>query len=603
MSRKPIIRNLLWAELDYIDYDDDFEPDIKDDRVLLTAIIRLNGRHTPQNFQMRLSWTEDEMKMETFINPSEASNDLNPGNKKSSFLHFRTPELFCKKEYQCDVFYKGTLLSILKTKRGRYFPLTIETPPARRDPQPSIMAVSGDQERHEQAGFLGRLFGFNNYSHTQQIYKHIGGSGNSQADTPDEQPYQLFIHLGDLFNGEVYFSLRNLFLPHRRVFERRVQTEEAFDHHLKSDFFHPANIHLAKLMHGFYNGCDDHDGGDNNMKEAITKQQKSARQNMENSFHKGVGLPRFSTQESDGYGTVKTPDGRMGPFFKKRIGQREFFILHNRLTQKQDGTPESFLLGDEQWEWLEKSLAESKASNKIIISPLPFVMGKKPDEDYRAHWQEWHRLMQLCRKYKIGTILTADSHNYSESEIHVGNADEPDAQDPWIVHHHLLGILGGSAQHITEEEKTSINQPGRPPLLPQDQNFPRELYTGSRVISYFSPGSKHALLPNRQLTDELSIPNNQEEKIIDSQWTQKKQWRKHTHGYARFIFTPQSDSFSQEIEIDDRMDEITSTNKLNPLSPEQLNAWQVKMSIFACNRKQKIAHESRLESEYTNPVY
>ncbi|KTD53252.1 PhoD-like phosphatase [Legionella santicrucis] len=590
MERKPTIKNLLWAELDYIDCGD-FEPAIEDDRVFLTTIVRLNGRNNPKNFQMRLRWIdEDGSEQEVFVDPYESLDEINPDNKKESFLHFRTPELLCKKDYQCDIFYKGSTLSVLKAPKGDYIPLTIETPPARQDPQSITIAVGGDQERHEQLGFLGQLFGINNYSHTKQIYKHIGSS----------QGYQLFIHLGDLFNGEVYFSLRNLFRSGRRVFERKVQTEEAFDYHLKADFLHPAKRYLAKLSHGFYNVCDDHDGGNNDQKEAITEQEKAARQYMENSFHKNVGLPRFSIQEHDGYGNVKT-SGRAGPFFKKRIGQSEFFILHNRLTQTTDAKPESFLLGEKQWEWLEQSLAESKASNKIIISPLPFVMGKNPGEDYRAHWQEWHRFIQLCRKYKVGTILTADSHNFSESEIHVSNADDPNDKNRWIIHQHLIGTLGGSAQHITDEENERINTPGRPLLLPQDNDFPKELYQGSRVISYFSPGSKQALISSRHSGDATNRVDGQEETLIDSQWTQKNEWRKHTHGYARFVFTPQSHYVAEEIEIG--ANEVISSNRQSVrLSPEQLDAWQVKMSFFACNRKQSITNELRLESKYINSI-
>lgn len=592
MARKPIIKNLLWAELDYIECGD-IEPAIEDDRVLLTSIVRLNGQYNPKNFQMQLRWTDEEgFEQELFVLPNEALDEINSGNKKGSFLHFRTPELLCKKDYQCEIFYKDTPLRVLKSKKNGYVPLTIETPPARQDPQPITIAVGGDQERHEQLGFLGQLFGINNYSHTKQIYKHIGNS----------QGYQLFIHLGDLFNGEVYFSIRNLFRTGRRVFERKVQSEEAFDYHLKSDFLHPSKRHLAKLSHGFYNACDDHDGGDNDQKEAITEEQKAARRNMESSFHKNVGLPSFSTQEHDGYGTVKT-SGRAGPFFKKRIGQSEFFILHNRLTQTTEAKPESFLLGEEQWEWLEQSLAESKASNKVIISPLPFVMGKNPGEDYRAHWQEWHRFMQLCRKYKVGTILTADSHNFSESEIHVKNADDPDDDSSWVIHQHLIGTLGGSAQHITDEEHECINSPGRPLLLPQDNDFPSELYTGSRVISYFSPGNKQALISPQYSGEETNSADNQEEPGRDSQWTQKNEWHKHTHGYARFVFTPQSYYLTDEIEIDEDNEASSINKQKTQLSPEHLDSWQVKMSFFACNRMKSIANEPRLESEYTNFVH
>lgn len=575
------VSHMQWGELQYIGGENEIEPSIDEDRILITAKIRLSRRRNPANFQMKFTMeTEDGELIEQFVSHRPIEFSKHP--KKQRTLHFETPELFCKTQYKCELIYKDNVLPISSKQE-----LFINTPPARQDPQPLKVAIGGDQERFEQFGFLGKLFDLNNYEHTKKIYKHIGSEGNPNAlpTAPiEEQPYQLMIHLGDLFNGEVYFSLSNLFRPNRKIFERKVQSKEAYDDHLNKDTLHPTKKNLKRACYGFYNGSDDHDTLGNGGGEPVTKKEITARGNMEKSFHKNVLLPQFTKQESDGYGPVKTPGGRKGPYFKKRFGQHEFFILHNRMTQEKNALNRSFLLGEEQWIWLENSLKTSQASNKVIISPLPFVMGKNPGEDYRAHWEEWHRFMQLCRKYQVGTILTADSHNYSSSEIHVKeNIDD----EPWVIHHQLIGTLGGSKQFITSEEMAEINKLGRPPLLPKGDGFNPLLYEGSRVNAYFSPGDKKALLPV-------------ENEKAESQWTKKNEWRKHTHGYVGTIFTPKVDEAQIIHPLHyDELDELSMDTEGPFLKqPTLAMPYQVKASFFGCSRRKEMAEENRLSEQY-----
>ncbi|KGP63172.1 hypothetical protein EP47_06745 [Legionella norrlandica] len=226
---------------------------------------------------------------------------------------------------------------------------------------------------------------------------------------------------------------------------------------------------------------DDHDTGGNNAGPPETNKERQIQQCMVNSFHELLSIENFLDEKI----------AKKGPYYSKRIGQTEIFYLHNRYTKEVD-SDNSYLLGTEQWTWLEKSLENSKAQHKILVSPLPFVMGKKPQEDYRGHWQEWHRMMQLCRQHKIATILTADSHNYSHSEIHVRKTAN---DEPWVIHQHLVGTLGGSKQSVSEEERQSFSKPGRPPLLANHPDLDAALYEGSTVKAYFSPGDKVALLP------------------------------------------------------------------------------------------------------------
>lgn len=553
----PKIRNLIWGELDYIPCGEQ-EPVIEDDRVSLTASLRFSEKITKEDIVLRFI---DDNGQETIISPINADNKAKSSNsEKGKFFHFRLETLTCKTLYQYEILYKGKVLPLNKTEK----PACFRTPPARQDPQPIKIAAGGDQERHEQLGALGRLFDLDNHKDTKKLYQHIGSSGTGlQLDDPvEEQPYEVFFHLGDLFNGEN--TELNDFTCH-------VTTLKAFRHHIKTDFSKPVGNHLSQVSYGFYAAAEDHDIGQNNGSVPKTPKEIEARENMQSAFHEAVLMPKFLEQTSDGYGDVTTVGGRAGPYYKKRIGQSEFFILHNRYTQDPDNA-RAYLLGEAQWSWLEESLSSSKASNRIIISPLPLVMGKAPNEDYRAHWQEWDRMMQLCRKYKISTILTADSHNYSFSEIHV---HEEAGDEPWIVYHQLIGTLGGSKQSISDEELAEINKPGRPPLLPKGEGFNASLYDGSTVKAYFSPGDDFALLPNGQ---------------GGSRWTTKKEWSKDTHGYAGIICSP---SFTPSETLEENTELVSMQKK------PQTMPWQFRSCLFTCSKqKPEVTADTRLYFEY-----
>ncbi|WP_146740012.1 alkaline phosphatase D family protein [Legionella quinlivanii] len=581
--RVPQIKNLLFGELEYIDLGPE-EPAIEDDRVSCSIAIRLNKKYPCDDFQIRLTPTNPFSEESEKVFSAHNADSISLDRKKGKFLHFHLDELTCKTNYRYELLYKGTPLAINGTAgTAARREIVIRTPPARQDPQPVKIAVGGDQERHEQFGALGHCFDLDNASHTQLLYQHIADEGNFEASAEDDiesQPYQMMIHLGDLFNGEFFFSWRNLFRRGRSVFEVGVDSLKAFRQHLASDFGKPAGNGLAHLAYGVYAVADDHDTGQNKAKPPVTPSEYRRRENMEKAFHEMLLMPGFLSQPRD-ENNPDGPIGRAGPYYKKRVGQSEFFFLHNRYTNSAKNA-DAWLLGEEQWQWLEQSLANSKASNKVLISPLPLVMGKDPGEDYRAHWQEWQRLMQLCRNHRIATILTADSHNYSCSELHV-RAHHDD--EPWVVHQHLVGTLGGSKQYVSDEELQCINSPGRPPLLPKGEGFDASLYEGSRVTAYFSPGNREALLPDR--TSETKK---------ESQWTAKGQWQNNTHAYASLVFKPAHEAIKRPSSGSEG-DSIEMVWQKNSAA---VSSWQVHSSLFTCSDKRnEVVHEPRLDCDYS----
>jgi len=563
-KKSSLIKHILFGELKYIDYDGQAEPAIEDDRVGLTVAVSLNKAYSCNDFKIRITRGTEAILIDAVNADTKKLN-----TPKGKFLHFRLDDLACKEIYSYELLYKNNPLIINnKATPPADTQVFIRTPPARQDPQPIKIAVGGDQERHEQFNPIGACFGLDSQQYTQLLYQHIGITGTSNAMDAgiDEQPYHMVIHLGDLFNGEWFLSFSNLFRPDRKIVERNVQSIDAFRYHISDDFSKPVGTNLARVP-GFYAVADDHDIGQNNAAPPTTQKQFDARNNMQNAFHEAVLSPQFLPQKK-------------GPYYTKRIGQHEFFFLHNRYTQ--ENNDEYHLLGKAQWNWLKLSLSESKASNKVLVTPLPLVMGKNPTEDYRGHGNEWHNLMQLCRTYKISTVLAGDSHNYSESEIHVRQSVD-DA--PFIVHQYLVGTLGGSAQHVTDDELKCINQPGHPPLMPKNGEFDPMLYQGSSVKAYFSPGDNNAFLPVS---------------ATDSQWTQPGEWSNGTFAYQQIICVPVStDENPQDEDIRELSD--GSFEQQVHLSPvKHAMPWQVRACLFTCNKKSDgVSHEPRLDSSYT----
>ncbi|HRE31947.1 MAG TPA: hypothetical protein PLD88_08240, partial [Candidatus Berkiella sp.] len=134
-------------------------------------------------------------------------------------------------------------------------------------------------------------------------------------------------------------------------------------------------------------------------------------------------------------------------------------------------------------QWLAESLKKSTAKVKFLASPLPFMMGKSPTEDYRGNDHVWDKILNLVADARITGILCADSHNYSRTEIHVKNGDTET-----IIPQFLVGILGGKPQEISKEERKSLPKP----LIPKLSDDIKTQYDASEVKSYYTAIPKPA---------------------------------------------------------------------------------------------------------------
>jgi alkaline phosphatase D len=91
--------------------------------------------------------------------------------------------------------------------------------------------------------------------------------------------------------------------------------------------------------------------------------------------------------------------------------QIKIILLDNRYFKDLD--PAAPLLGQPQWEWLEKELAASRASLHFIVGGLSFFAPKLPfSEEWEDYPQELNRLMQLMHKYRPKGLvfLSGDKH-------------------------------------------------------------------------------------------------------------------------------------------------------------------------------------------------
>jgi alkaline phosphatase D len=86
----------------------------------------------------------------------------------------------------------------------------------------------------------------------------------------------------------------------------------------------------------------------------------------------------------------------------------------NRYKPNNDGT----ILGEEQWQWLDNEIKESKASLNIFVSGIQVIPDDQPYEKWGNFPKERQRLLDLIEKYNVKNplILSGDRHLAELSE-------------------------------------------------------------------------------------------------------------------------------------------------------------------------------------------
>jgi|GEM_PF-1784868 len=324
--------------------------------------------------------------------------------------------------------------------------LSLKPPAAAQNAKTDFrFATSADQEV---MGFFGDRPGkweipfSDNRDATVKIYKRIAN-----------QRYDLFAHLGDAFMGEG--------APPIQV----VKKKHDFLRHLYEDFTKVVGPNLAQVASSRV--LDDHDFGRNGADAEAYAQDRQDSERAGESRGIVAGLQAF--QE---LWPVLSVDGRRGGaderglYYETVSGDIHCFHLHNRLYAN-----ENSLLGDVQRAWLEDRLLQTDGV-KLIFTPLPFVMGKEPGEDYRRHASKWKELLELFAVSGVKAIFSADSHNYSRSELVV----ERDGRT-YVIPHYVVGTLGGIVQYPSANEFTSMKNQGRGLTPPDVESIHAEVAT------------------------------------------------------------------------------------------------------------------------------
>ncbi len=107
-------------------------------------------------------------------------------------------------------------------------------------------------------------------------------------------------------------------------------------------------------------------------------------------------------------------ENQPGCWFDFSIGDVDFFMLDGRYYRTKSKVKNPSMLGDAQKKWLFKKLKSSKATFKVLASPVPWAFGAKPGS--RDPWQgykaEREEIFSFLEASKIdGVILiSADRH-------------------------------------------------------------------------------------------------------------------------------------------------------------------------------------------------
>ena len=114
-----------------------------------------------------------------------------------------------------------------------------------------------------------------------------------------------------------------------------------------------------------------------------------------------------------------------GCWFDFSIGDVDFFMLDGRYYRTKSSIMNPSMLGDAQKIWLFKKLRSSKATFKVIASPVPWSYGAKPgsNDPWQGYKTEREQIFTFLESNKIdGVILIAADRHRSD----IWKIDRPD---------------------------------------------------------------------------------------------------------------------------------------------------------------------------------
>ncbi len=87
-------------------------------------------------------------------------------------------------------------------------------------------------------------------------------------------------------------------------------------------------------------------------------------------------------------------------------GRVKVVLLDVRFNRSENG-----VLGEEQWQWLEKELVEDSHEIKLLVSPIQVFMFDRPlQEKFSQHWPSYERLAAMINRANGVIVLSGDVH-------------------------------------------------------------------------------------------------------------------------------------------------------------------------------------------------
>jgi alkaline phosphatase D len=122
--------------------------------------------------------------------------------------------------------------------------------------------------------------------------------------------------------------------------------------------------------------------------------------------------------------------GANGIWQRYRYSNAEFFLLDSR-SQRNRKLRSRTMLGEEQRSWLKRSLLQSQASWKFMLSPVPFNRRVKPSDAWASFPRERKEIVDFVRAHRIRNVLIISGDLHTGGAFDNGNhSDIPEVSLP-----------------------------------------------------------------------------------------------------------------------------------------------------------------------------
>ncbi len=179
---------------------------------------------------------------------------------------------------------------------------------------------------------------------------------------------------------------------------------------------------------------DDHDFGDNNMGRWNPSKKMSQRLFLD-FMEEPIDSPRR-----------KRPGVYTSYLFGEEPNTVKIILLDTRYFMEPQAE-DAKLLGESQWQWLEKELKNSKARVHILVSSIQIISPKTQGEQWANYPKEKKRLFSLLEKlHPSSLILLSGDKHYAQmykKPIEAGNWEVVEATSSGMTHNrNIFKVLG-----------------------------------------------------------------------------------------------------------------------------------------------------------------